>query len=112
MDSAALMRLAQTLGTRQGIVRAALMIGSPSNKRLMADAGLLAEAGGAAGANDLIVALRAQDAATGEAALAEADALLDRPNASSRGSGRYPPRSLETALGMLGGPNPAPIPVP
>ncbi len=112
MDSAALMRLAQTLGTRQGIVRAALMIGSPSNKRLMADAGLLAEAGGAAGANDLIIALRAQDAATGEAALAEADALLDRPNASGQDSGRYRPRSLETALGMLEGANLSLISVP
>ena len=39
MDSAALMRLSQTLGARPGIVQAALMIGSPSNKRLMADAG-------------------------------------------------------------------------
>src|SRR5258708_37457365 len=103
MDSAALMRLAQTLGTRQGIVRAALMIGSPSNKHLMADAGLLAEAGGAAGGNDLIIALRAQDAATGEAALAEADALLDRPNASGHDSGGDPPRSLGAAVGLLEG---------
>ena len=93
MDSAALMRLSQTLGARPGIAQAALMIGSPSNKRLMADAGLLAEAGGAAGANDLIIAVRANDAAAGEAALAEAESLLDRPSASGQDSGQYRPRS-------------------
>ncbi len=112
MDSAALMRLSQTLGARQGIVQAALMIGSPSNKHLMADAGLLAEAGSAAGANDLIIALRAHDTAAGEAALAEADALLDRPNASGQDSGQYRPRSLDAALGMLEGANLALISVP
>jgi FdrA protein len=105
MDSAALMRLSQTIGGRPGIVQAALMIGSPSNKRLMADAGLLAEASGAAGANDLVIALRADDAATGEAALAEADALLDRPSTSSQDAGQYRPRSLEAALGILEGAN-------
>src|SRR5206468_2149094 len=105
MDSAALMRLSQTLGARPGVVQAALMIGSPSNKRLMADAGLLAEAGGAAGANDLIIALHAEDAAAGEAALAEAEALLDRPRASGRDPSQYRPRSLEAALGMLEGAN-------
>src|SRR5258708_20704863 len=112
MDSAALMRLAQTLGTRQGIVRAGLRIGSARNRRLMQDAGLLAEAGGEAGANDVIIALRAHDAATGEAALAEADALLDRPNASGQDSGQYRPRSLEAALGMLESANLALISVP
>src|SRR5258708_12760373 len=91
MDSAALMRLAQTLGTRQGIVQAALMIGSPSNRRLMQDAGLLAEAGGAAGANDLIIALRAHDAPAGEAAPAEAEAILDRPDTAGPDSRQYPP---------------------
>jgi FdrA protein len=112
MDSAALMRLSQTVGASPGIVQAALMIGSPSNKRLMADAGLLAEAGGTAGTNDLVIALRAHDAAAGEAALAEADALLDRPSASSQEIGQYRPRSLEAALGMLEGANLALISVP
>jgi FdrA protein len=112
MDSAALMRLSQAVGAHTGIVQAALMIGSPSNKRLMEDAGLLAEAGGEAGANDLIIALRAQDVAAGEAALAEADALLDRPSAPGQDSGQYRPRSLEAALGMLEGANLALISVP
>src|SRR5258708_40193475 len=103
MDSAALMRLAQTLGTRQGIVRAALMIGSPSNRRLMQDAGLLAEAGGAAGANDLIIALRAHDSAAGEAGLADAEAILDGPNSAGQDSGQYRPGPLYAAPAMPGG---------
>jgi len=112
MDSAALMRLSQALGARPGILQAALMIGSPSNKRLLADAGLLAEAGGAAGANDLIIALHAEDAAAGAAALAEAAVLLDRPSASGGDAGQYRPRSLEAARGILEGANLALISVP
>jgi len=62
-DSVALMRISRALGERPGIEEAALMIGTPSNKALMREAGLLAADGEPAGANDLIIALRAADAA-------------------------------------------------
>jgi FdrA protein len=112
MDSAALMRLSQAIGERSGIVQAALMIGSPSNKRLMAGAGLLAELGELAGANDLVIAVSAEDEAVGEAALAEAEALLDRPPATEGTAGGYRPRSLAAAIAMLEGANLALISVP
>lgn len=116
MDSAALMRLSQAIGEIPGVTQAALMIGSPSNKRLMADAGLLAELGELAGANDLVIAVNAESEAVGEAALAEAEALLDRPPASQGASqgagGEYRPRGLAAALAMLEGANLALISVP
>src|SRR6185437_280457 len=112
MDSAALMRLAQAIGELPGVVQAALMIGSPSNKRLMEDAGLLAELGELAGANDLVIAVCAEDEAAGDAALAEAEALLDRPHASQAAPGEYRPRGLAAALAMLEGANLALVSVP
>jgi FdrA protein len=112
MDSAALMRLAQAIGELPGVVQAALMIGSPSNKRLMEDAGLLAELGELAGANDLVIAVCAEDEAAGGAALAEAEALLDRPHASQAAPGEYRPRGLAAAVAMLEGANLALISVP
>ena len=112
MDSAALMRLSQTIAALPGIAQAALMVGSPSNKRLMAEAGLLGGSGETAGPNDLVIAVRAINAGAGEAALAEAEALLDRPRKPQGDAGAYRPRSLAAALDLLGGADLALISVP
>ena len=72
LDSVALMRLSRRLSALPGIEEASLMIGSPSNKALLRDAGLLAPEGEDAGPNDLIVALRASDERLGQEALRSA----------------------------------------
>jgi len=112
LDSVALMRLSQTLSALPGVVSAALMIGTPTNVRIMDDAGLLDAVGRAAGANDLIVAVKAGDAAEAAAALDEADALLARPTLTQRATGLRRPRSLDAAIAGLGGGNLALISVP
>ena len=80
-DSVALMRISRTIGALAGVEAAALMIGSANNRKLMQDAGLLATEGQAAGANDLVLAVRADTASNAEAALAEAVRLLEAPAA-------------------------------
>jgi FdrA protein len=112
MDSAALMRLSQTIAALPGIAQAALMIGSPSNRHLMAAAGLLGDNAETAGPNDLIIAVRAMNEAAGAAALTEAEALLDRPAATTGEAGAYRPRSLAAALDALPDANLALISVP
>src|SRR5439155_8788755 len=61
-----------------GVEAAALMIGTPSNKALLADARLLASDGESAQPNDLLIAVRAADPG---AALALAERLLTEPAA-------------------------------
>src|SRR6185295_16049420 len=61
MDSVALMRISRAVSSLAGIETAALMIGSTTNKKLMSDAGLLNSDSDSAGANDLIVAVRADN---------------------------------------------------
>jgi len=112
LDSVALMRLSQTITARSGVVEAALMIGTPANRAILDDAGLLVADGRAAGPNDLILALRAADHAAAEAALDAADALLDRPAAGSGGGARWRPRTLAAAIDALDGANLALISVP
>ncbi len=112
LDSVALMRLSQTLSALPGVASAALMIGTPSNVRIMDDAGLLDEAGRKVGANDLIIAVKAADAKSATAALDEADALLARPNVAQRSTGERRPRSLDAAIAGLGGASLALISVP
>ena len=81
------MQLSRRLVSLPGIEDAALMIGTPSNKALLRDAGLLDAEGEAAGANDIVMAVRARDegaarcrrfpspAAKGASALAHARSL-------------------------------------
>jgi FdrA protein len=69
LDSVALMRLSRRLAALPGVEGAALMIGTPSNKALLRDAGLLGAEGEHAGPNDIVVAVRASDEAAGRRAL-------------------------------------------
>ena len=59
LDSVALMRLSRELSERSGVEEAALMIGTPSNKELLDEAGLLTDDGRQAAGGDVIIALRA-----------------------------------------------------
>ncbi len=75
-DSVALMRIARSLAAGAGVRDASLMIGSDSNKALLKDAGLLAAETWSAQADDLVIAVRAGNAAQARAALDEAERLL------------------------------------
>ncbi len=77
LDSVELMRLSAELSAQQNVADAVLMIGTENNKRVIADAGLLTDAGRAASANDVIIAMRASDAETVDAAMASALRRLD-----------------------------------
>ena len=98
LDSVALMRLSRTIAGMAGVEEAALMMGTPANRQIMADAGLLAEAGHAAGGGDLILGIRAADQAAAQAALSEALAQLDKPAARGGGAQAWRPRTLRAAL--------------
>ena len=112
MDSVALMRISRSVSSLPGVITAALMIGSATNKKLMQDATLLNEDGEAAGPNDLVLAVRAETGAAAEAALAEAGKLLDKPATIDGTTSQYHPKSLDGALQQLPGANIALISVP
>ncbi len=84
-DSVALMRIAQEL--QKNGVTASLMIGSPSNKALLKESGLLTKDGEGARPDDLIIAVKGGKA---EAALDRAEQLLS--------SGASPSSSLPASI--------------
>ena len=61
LDSVALMRLSRMIAGLPGVVEAALMMGTPSNKKIMQNAGILTQAGADAQGNDLVIAIKAKD---------------------------------------------------
>jgi FdrA protein len=108
LDSVALMRASRRLAALGGVEAAALMIGTPANKALLRDSGLLEAAGEQAGANDLIIAARGPGA---QAAVAAALELLAEGGAAPVGT--LPrARSLAGALARLAHANLALVSVP
>lgn len=101
LDSVALMRISRTVAAMPGIGEAGLMIGTPANKEILREAGVLASSGEAAAPGDLIIAVRAKDATAGDAALAEAKRLLDAPRASAGPGQAWRPRTLRAATQQM-----------
>ncbi len=111
-DSVALMRIARNVSAAKGVQEASLMIGTPSNKALLADSGLLATEGRSALADDLVIAVRAKDAAGADAALEAAEKLLSSGDSSHRESDAPAARGLEAALALQADANLALVSVP
>ncbi|MCB1741580.1 MAG: oxidoreductase [Gammaproteobacteria bacterium] len=77
LDSVALMRISAQISSLPGVAEAVLMIGTPANKSIVHEAGLLLPSSQSCGANDLLIAIGGDDTQRVELALAEAEAALD-----------------------------------
>lgn len=98
-DSAVLMQLQRSLAGLPGVQDAGVVMGTDSNKELLAHIDLVSPEVAAAKPDDLVLVVRADDMAAASDALGKVDELLSR-----RKSGieqEYRPRSLETANDML-----------
>jgi FdrA protein len=112
LDSIVLMRLSRQIATLPGIEEAGLITGTPANKEILRDAGILGPEGDKAEPGDLILALRAVDAAAGAVALAEARRLLDRPAVPRSPDSPDAPRTIRAAVREMPDANLALISVP
>ena len=112
LDSIVLMRMSREIAALAGVEEAGLIMGTPANKEILREANILGPEGEAAEAGDLILALRASDAAAAETALVEARRLLDRPSALGAAAAADAPRTLRAGLRELPEANLALISVP
>lgn len=112
MDSVALMRCSKDLAALEGIEDAALMMGTPANRQIMTDAGLLAAEGEAADAGDLVIGIRAGDHAAADQALAAAEAFLEKPAGKPGVTDTWQPKTLRAGLKAMPDANLALISVP
>src|SRR6476469_2316476 len=112
LDSVSLMRSARALTALPGIGEAGLMIGTPSNKGILREAGVLHAIGEQAGPGDLIIALRASSTEASEAAMVEARRQLDRPRGTNFGGTSWRPHTLRGAVQQMPDANIALISVP
>jgi FdrA protein len=111
-DSIALMQIAEELRRLPGIASAVLIMATPANLAALAEADLLPPEFEGAASEDLVLAVRADDVASGRAALVRAEALLARPGAGAPTHAETPPRSLVSAARRTADANLAVIAVP
>ena len=94
-DSVTLMTAARAVGELPGVDSASITMATALNLELLRDSGLLTPEMAALGPNDLVIAVNAADAATADAALAEAETQLTRPpGATPIGGEPLPARTL------------------
>ena len=111
-DSVAAMRIAQTVSAAAGLARVSLLMGTPANKDMLAQAGLLAPGFADASPMDMMIVVEGADHAV-EPALAQIEGLLDKQEtAPASGAVQAGPRSLALGVERLPGANLAQISVP
>ncbi len=98
-DSAVLMQLQRGLLGLPGVLDSGAVMGTPANQELLAQSGLLTDAAHKAGANDLLIVVKAETESAATDALAQVDALLTKRRSSI--SEEFRPKSLETAVQQL-----------
>jgi len=96
-DSVVLMQLQRGLVTLPGVLDAGAVMATPVNLELLEASGLRPVAG--AGADDLLIVVKAENKESAEGALGQIDALLTRRRAS--GETDFRPKSLDAAAHQL-----------
>jgi len=99
-DSVTLMRVAQSIAGRAGITRATLVMGTPANKAVLEQAGLLAQHLVAAQPGDLLIVVEGAAQPAIDDAVQEAERLLVVGDAAAPAAGAVDivPRSIAMAL--------------
>lgn len=97
-DSVILMRVAAQVRTHAGVREVAMFMGTPANHALLEQVHLATNASRAAGANDLIITVDADDPAVAVQAIAAARAQLLETREKRETEGEHRPRTLDSAL--------------
>ncbi|MDH3943136.1 MAG: acyl-CoA synthetase FdrA [Anaerolineae bacterium] len=98
-DSVVLMQLQRSLAELHGVDDAGVVMATPANLELLADAELLTKEGKEAQPDDLLIVVRAEKEKDAAAAIEQVDDLLQKRR--SRTSHEFRPHSLEAAAKQL-----------
>jgi FdrA protein len=99
-DSVILMQLQRALADQPGILDAGVVMGTAANKDVLAQSDLLAPEAQAAGADDTVIVVRAEDDSAAQAALEKVDELLSNRQRRDLEM-EYRPKTLDSAVQVL-----------
>jgi FdrA protein len=104
-DSVTLMLVAQAVLKLPGVQDAAVVMGTPANREIIAAAGLLTPEAVGARPDDLLIVIKAEDEASALAALAQADEILAAKAPRAETGAVQRPKSLAAAIAVKPGVN-------
>jgi FdrA protein len=110
-DSVTLMLVARDASKIEGVVDATIVMGTAQNKSILEMSEMLLDEFRDASDNDLIIAVKAKDAAAAAAGLEKTEELLEKSRQKTTDSSEYMPKSIESAISILPGANMAIISV-
>jgi succinyl-CoA synthetase alpha subunit len=111
-DSVALMQVTERVRALPGVHAAALVMATDLNRRLLDETDLLPPEAKRAGPADLVIAVRAENAAAADTALSRAEGFLAARRGDEGPQRSEPPRSIVGAARRLPGANVALVSVP
>ncbi len=111
-DSVVLMRVAQAIAARDGIARVSLLMGTPANKDILVQAGLLAPEIAEAAPADLMILVEGKQAALAPSLAEIEEQLAGRDTVAAGEHREIAPRSIAMALERLPGATLAQVSVP
>jgi succinyl-CoA synthetase alpha subunit len=95
------MNVAREITAMEGVLDAAVVMGTEENKRILADSGLLTAELAEAGGSDLTVGVNVESESAVESVLDALERLLAQSRGKTVSGRRQSPASLEGALGVL-----------
>ncbi len=105
-DSVRLMRASEAVSNLEGVSQAIIAMGTDANKRVLAEAGLLAAGVESAGPNDLMMVVEAASDEAARSALAQANSVLTQAaRSTTSGQAEAQPKTIEQAHQALANAN-------
>lgn len=99
-DSIVLMQLQRALAKLPGVIDAGVVMGTPANKTLLNEGGLLSPEAQQANSDDLLIVIKGETEQAVETALSQVDTLLTTRQ-STPSDDAFRPKSLDSALKLL-----------
>lgn len=109
-DSVTLMKVSNEVSILEGVLQAAVVMATPTNKQLLKDVKLLTDEAGKATPNDLVIALDAKNEEIMKSAISEVDKLLSARETTE--TEEVLPKTLDSALRLMPDANLVMISVP
>lgn len=104
-DSVTLMRVGKDISALPGVIDAAVVMGTKSNKAILNSSGLLSATFHNAHDTDLLVAIKGETEVATQSALAAVEGLLKKTVQTTTNGGESHPTSLASALNLIPGAN-------
>jgi FdrA protein len=100
-DSVILMQLQRSLANQPGVIDAGVVMGTSANKDVLEQSGLLTPEARAAGPDDTVIVVKAEDELAALKALQNVDQLLSNRKRGGGVDEEYRPKTLDSAAQML-----------